>query len=516
MVAALKFFLGNDPDEKNSDDSDSDDEPTIKEVSLANRVNKKSRKRDRQLDKVKKLVVSINELFGSHVGFKLSIYLRFFYQNQKSLVESVLLLKLIVNFVLESVNIFFRQVKNQKKKGQAPVFNFSALHLIHDPQGMSEKLLKILDGTNKRFEVKLMILDVISRLIGLHDLFLFNYYPYIQRFLQPHQREVTKMLQFVAQASHALIPPDVIEPVLKTIVNNFVTERNSSDAMAIGLNAVRELCARCPLAMNEDLLRDLAQYKLYKEKSVMMAARSLIQLFRKTRPELLHRKDRGRPTEASTEHVSVRYGETVALDYVPGAEVLMKEKDDDEVDIGSDSGDETGSDDDEWVDIKHSSDEENGGEENEEGGSAVDKKELAKKAVLDRILTDEDFKRIEIANAEKQVKGFKKGTKRKAEPEEKERSGELVRLGDIENIYKKRKHDKLTRLETVERGRVDRERYGYRDGRMNENCSKTNREKRKKKNFLMLKHKANHKVKRSFKDKQIALRNHLLKQKKMK
>lgn len=58
MVAALKFFLGSD-EEKNSDDSDSDDEPTIKEVSMANRFNKKSRKRDKQLEKVKKLVVSI-------------------------------------------------------------------------------------------------------------------------------------------------------------------------------------------------------------------------------------------------------------------------------------------------------------------------------------------------------------------------------------------------------------------------------------------------------------------------
>jgi len=44
--------------------------------------------------------------------------------------------------------------------------------------------------------------------------------------------------------------------------------------------------------MNEDLLRDLAQYKNYKERSVMMAARSLIHLYRSSMPELLHKKDR--------------------------------------------------------------------------------------------------------------------------------------------------------------------------------------------------------------------------------
>jgi protein SDA1 len=58
------------------------------------------------------------------------------------------------------------------------------------------------------------------------------------------------------------------------------------------LNAVREICSRCPLVMSEDLLRDLAQYKNYKERSVMMAARSLIHLYRASMPELLHKKDR--------------------------------------------------------------------------------------------------------------------------------------------------------------------------------------------------------------------------------
>lgn len=46
--------------------------------------------------------------------------------------------------------------------------------------------------------------------------------------------EVVRMMQFVAQASHEVVPPDVLEPVLRALVNNFVTERNSSDVMAIG------------------------------------------------------------------------------------------------------------------------------------------------------------------------------------------------------------------------------------------------------------------------------------------
>ena len=60
------------------------------------------------------------------------------------------------------------------------------------------------------------------------------------------------------------------------------------------LNTVREMCVRCPLAMTSELLQDLAAYKSFRDKGVMMAARSVIQLFRRTNPELLQRKDRVR------------------------------------------------------------------------------------------------------------------------------------------------------------------------------------------------------------------------------
>ena len=62
--------------------------------------------------------------------------------------------------------------------------------------------------------------------------------------------------------------------------------------MSPRLNTVREVCVRCPLVMTQELLADLAGYKTYRDKGVVMAARSLIQLYRTVRPELLQRKDR--------------------------------------------------------------------------------------------------------------------------------------------------------------------------------------------------------------------------------
>ncbi|XP_017044692.1 protein SDA1 homolog [Drosophila ficusphila] len=495
LVTSLKFFLGHD-EEDEEEDSDSENEVDLKGALMANRVNKKTKKRTKQLAQIKK-----------------------------------------------------QAVKAQKKKKNAPAFNFSGIHLVHNPQGMAEGLFKQLQATNERFEVKLMHLDVISRLIGIHELFLFGFYPYITRFLQPHQRQVTRVLQFAAQASHELVPGDIIEPILKTIANNFITERNSSDVMAIGLNATREICMRCPLAMGEDLLQDLAMYKTYKEKSVMMAARSLITLYREQLPALLHKKDRGRQTEAQAERKVRAYGEREVHDTVLGAEALLK--DSKTIDIESDE--DTDSNDGEWVNVTHSDgeggaadedddeededddedeeDEDNSDEEDEEGENSdegvesgeesvktkkekkdikiLSQKEAAQELALTRIFTDEDFKRINAANLKKTVTSARK------RPLEQDRA-EFVKLNSIEMIYKKRKHDKESRLETVQAGRQDRERFGWKDGRVNEHCSKTNREKRKTKNFGMLRHKARSKVKKSFKDKQQALRKHLLHQKKMK
>ena len=80
--------------------------------------------------------------------------------------------------------------------------------------------------------------------------------------------QVTRLLLYLAQGSHEVVPPDAVEEVLKAIANNFITERNSSEVMAVGLNAVREICARCPLAMSEDLLQDLVQYRTHRDKGI--------------------------------------------------------------------------------------------------------------------------------------------------------------------------------------------------------------------------------------------------------
>ncbi|XP_077332642.1 LOW QUALITY PROTEIN: protein SDA1 homolog [Lithobates pipiens] len=470
LVAALQFFLGRDEEKKDSDSESEDDGPTARDLMVRYATSKKNTKSKKKLDKAMKVL------------------------------------------------------KKHKKKKRPEVYNFSAIHLIHDPQEFAEKLLKELENSKERFEVKMMLMDLISRLVGIHELFLFNYYPFIQRFIQPHQREVTKILLFAAQSTHHLVPPEIAQSLLMTVANNFVTERNSGEVMTVGINAIKELTSRCPLAMTEELLQDLAQYKTHKDKNVCMSARALIQLFRTLDPKMLQKKFRGKPTEASTEAKIHAYGELVAKDYIPGAEVLEVEKepkegeDDDGWESASLSDDEE---DGEWIDVYHSSDEEQ--KEVAEKLQAMPEGERKSKAAAvsgSRLLTQEEFKKIRIAQVSKEINAAPgKSEKRKnveIDSDEEESRGELLSLRDIERLHKKPKSDKESRLATVLAGRTDRKEFVRKRTKMNPHASTTNKEKKKNKSFMMMRYSQNirSKNKRSFRDKQIALRDALLKKRK--
>ncbi|KAM4708215.1 protein SDA1 homolog [Discoglossus pictus] len=471
QVASLKFFLGKDEDEKQDSDSESENEgPTARDLMVRYSTGKKNTKSKKKLEKAMKVL------------------------------------------------------KKHKKKKRPEVFNFSAIHLVHDPQDFAEKLLKQLETSKERFEVKIMLMDLISRLVGIHELFLFNFYPFLQRFLQPHQREVTKILLCAAQATHQLVPPEVAQSLLMTIANNFVTDRNSGEVMTVGINAIKELTARCPLAMTEDLLQDLAQYKTHKDKNVCMSARGLIQLFRSLNPQMLQKKFRGKPTESSTEARIHAYGELDAKDYIPGAEVLEVEKKETEEAEGDDGWESASlSDDDEdgeWIDVHHSSDEEQ--QEMAEKIQAMPEGERIAKAVAvsaSRLLTQEEFKKIRLAQLAKEVNSAPgKSEKRKnfEIDSDEESRGELLSLRDIEHLHKKPKSDKETRLATVLAGRTDRKEFVRKKTKMNPHASSTNKEKKKNKSFMMMRYSQNirSKNKRSFRDKQIALRESLLKKRK--
>lgn len=223
-----------------------------------------------------------------------------------------------------------RVVRSMKKQQRVSSRNtdisyYSPLNHLKDPQGFVEKLFSRLQSCNERFEVKMMMLKVIARTIGLHRLILLNFYPYIQKYVQPHQRDVTSLLAAAVQACHDMVPPDAVESLFRQVVNQFVHDKSRPEAISVGLNVVREICLRIPLLMTEDLLQDLVLYKKSKEKSVTSAARSLLTLFREVCPSLLIKKDRGRPIDPKAKPKA--FGEMDVASNVPGIELLDQEVD---------------------------------------------------------------------------------------------------------------------------------------------------------------------------------------------
>lgn len=280
-----------------------------------------------------------------------------------------------------------REVSNLRRKAQksegsiAPKeqgARFAALQLVNDPQGTTEKLFATLRSQNQSFQSKLLLIQVVSRLIGTHKLLLLHFYPFITRFTHPQQRDCTVVMASIVQATHELVPPDTLQPLLRHIVDGFVHDRARPEVIALGLHTVREMCARAPLIINDDLLQDLALYKKYKEKAVTAAARSLIQLFRELAPALLQKKDRGKGHDINARRAA--FGEDKAAKRVEGADLLeaaLKKNDDedgetDENENKSENGEEHTDQDDQGSDAVYEEENSEGEREKEEGSENED------------------------------------------------------------------------------------------------------------------------------------------------
>jgi protein SDA1 len=282
IAPAVHFFLGTN-EEKFKEDEDEDDIPDINNMKKANIFNKKKKSRLSQLDKAKSVIK-----------------------------------------------------RKERQRNRVDNFNFSALHLINDPQEFAEKLFsKLRQVTQKnllKFELRLELMNLISRLIGVHKLILLGFYEFLISYIKPHQKEVTQILAFVAQASHDLVPPDSLEAIVRAIADNFVWSNCATEVVTAGLNSLREVCVRSPLAMPEELLKSLIDdYKNHRDKGPMTAARSLLGLYREFNPEMLKRKDRGKSASINMKnHKVLNYGQIKAYDDVVGAELLELPSDEDE------------------------------------------------------------------------------------------------------------------------------------------------------------------------------------------
>lgn len=517
--SGVKFFLGADKEREENFEEDSDDEGfDLSGLKHRMNINKKTGKRAKKLDTVMKQIK-----------------------------------------------------KKSGAKHSATYLNFSAIHLLRDPQGFAEQLFDThLQGKSANkfdLEQKIGLMNLISRLIGTHKLTVLGVYSFFLKYLTPKQRDVTQVMAAAAQASHDLVPPESISVVIRKIADEFVSDGVAPEVAAAGINTIREILSRNPLAIDETLLQDLVEYKGSKSKPVNIAAKSLISLYREVAPEMLKRKDRGKTAtmelSAGERSGLPQYGVEASTSGIPGIELLAKwrkeqglganddeddeaawEVDDEEVDDEDIEGDWVTVDSDKEYNVEFSDDEDQEKKdedkvEDEEDGSDSDldlsgdedqdvemdseetkaekSEKIEKIAKLDpdaafaelastRILTPADFAKIQELRVEAGLEKLMGKTQRNEDAVD---STSLV--GPVK--YKQLREERIAQ---AREGREDREKFSSHRGKRDAPHSTTNREKARKKNFVMMIHKRDvqGKAKRSLRDKQKVLRAHITKQKK--
>lgn len=59
-------------------------------------------------------------------------------------------------------------------------------------------------------QIRLLMMNFISRVIGGHRLLVLPFYSHLQRYVVSQQREVTHILAYLVQACHDLVPPNEV------------------------------------------------------------------------------------------------------------------------------------------------------------------------------------------------------------------------------------------------------------------------------------------------------------------
>lgn len=296
------------------------------------------------------------------------------------------------------------QTKKKTKEERATHINFVAIDLLHDPQTLADRLLQRVSKGGEPFHFRLLLLHLTGRLVSRHSLLLPNLYPYLLKYLQPQQKEVTQVLACLVEASHSQVPPDDLKPVVAHVMKSFVTEVQAPEVIEVGLNGIREVCSRAVNILSEDELADLVGFRKFKHKGVAMAARSLVNTYRELDPNLLHRSLRGRQATMALSRGDVQapeYGSQQVNDGIDGLDLLVAKR----RRKGSAGSDEESDEDEEEGTKAKRGDEAACGE-----GSGADAKQL----MSEQVLSSEDFKKLRKLRLQRSVE-LQLGRKRKRE-----------------------------------------------------------------------------------------------------
>lgn len=187
------------------------------------------------------------------------------------------------------LKMLMKSIDRREKRKAKVIINkdFMPIDLVNDPTAFADQLFSKLKSLKENFNLKTALMRLIGRVIGRHKLLISNFYSFILNYMNPSQKELPTILAALIESCHDAIPPSELQPVIEKLFDSFVSEAHPAQYITIGLNALREICERCPYVLEKDKFIMINNLKEYKNKSVCNAARSMINLYKEINSNVL-------------------------------------------------------------------------------------------------------------------------------------------------------------------------------------------------------------------------------------
>ncbi|KAI5189141.1 protein SDA1 [Nematocida minor] len=142
------------------------------------------------------------------------------------------------------------------------------------------KLFKKVKASEYSPDTKLMMVQIVSRIISFYTINIKGFHGYMMRFLFPHQEKLPSVFSAIAQAIHQETPSREVEAVCELIVENFCSDYKDDDIIAYGVNSLRAIIRRYPEAAQFECIKKVMDYRRLKKKRAVTASSALKKMIR--------------------------------------------------------------------------------------------------------------------------------------------------------------------------------------------------------------------------------------------
>ncbi|KAH9386678.1 protein SDA1 [Nematocida major] len=142
------------------------------------------------------------------------------------------------------------------------------------------RLFKKVKMSEHSADTKLMMAQIVSRIIGYYKVNIKGFLGYMMRFLFPHQEKLPSVFAAIAQSIHEETVDKEVQAICDLIVENFCGDHKDDDIIAYGVNSLRAIIKRHPPAMEYPCIKQVMDYRKLNKKRAVSAASALKKMIR--------------------------------------------------------------------------------------------------------------------------------------------------------------------------------------------------------------------------------------------